>query len=48
MEKIRKNVIFSEEFNVKESQRYKVSVLINHEQDLEKMILRVVISPMNV
>ena len=34
--KLKSKVIQSEEFNVKESRRYNVSVLIN--QDLEKMI----------
>ena len=28
----------SEEFNMKESRRYNVSVSINHHQDLEKML----------
>ena len=28
----------SEEFNMKESRRYNVSVLMNHLQDLEKML----------
>ena len=32
--KILKNVIQSEEFNTKESRRYNVLVLINHNQDL--------------
>ena len=30
-------VIQSEEYNVKESRRYNISVSINHHQDLEKM-----------
>ena len=49
MEKNWKNkVIQSEEFNVKESWRYNVSVLINLHWDLEKMISSVVKSPMYV
>ena len=41
MEKILKNkVIQSEEFTMKESRRYNVSVTINHPQDLEKMLWR--------
>ena len=49
MEKKMKNkVIQSEEFNVKESRHYNVSVLINHLQNLEKMISSVVRSPMGV
>ena len=39
--KIEKKAIQSEEFNVKESRRYNVSVLMNHHQDLEKMILSI-------
>ena len=37
-EKMKNKVIQREEFNVKESQRYNVSVLLNHHQDLEIMI----------
>ena len=45
--KIWKNkVIQSEEFNIKESQCYNVSVSINHHEDLEKMLWSVIRSPM--
>ena len=37
-EKFKNKVIQSEEFNIKESRRYNVSVSINHHQDLEKML----------
>ena len=40
--------IQSEEFNVKESPHYNILVLINHHQDLKKMVSSVVRSPMNV
>ena len=38
----------SEEFNLKESRRYNVSVLIDHNQDLEKILSSVVRSTINV
>ena len=38
-EKLKNKVIQSEEFNVKGSQHYNVLVLINHYQDLKKIIL---------
>ena len=41
-------VIPSKEFNVKESQRYKVLVLINRHQDLEMIISSIIRSPMEV
>ena len=41
-------VIQSEEFNVKENRCYNVLVLINHHQDLEKMLTSVVWSSVNV
>ena len=41
-------LIQSEEFIVKESQRYNLSVLINHHQDLEKMTSSVVRSMMDI
>ena len=41
-------VIQSEEFNVKESRRYNMSILINHYQDLEKMLSSVVSLQKNV
>ena len=41
-EKLKNKVIKSEEFNVKERQHYNISVLLNHHQDLEKMILSVI------
>ena len=47
-EKLENKVTESEQFNMKESRRYNVSVLINHHQDLENMTLSVVISTMNV
>ena len=40
-------LIQCEEFNMKESQ-YNVSVLINHHQGLEKVLLSVVRSPADV
>ena len=43
--KLKTKVIPSEEFNMKESRRYHVSVLINHHLDLEKMLSRVVWYP---
>ena len=46
--KIEKKLIQSEEFNMKESQRYNVSVLKNHYQDLGKMLSNVVRSPIDV
>ena len=36
-EKLKNKLIQSEEFDMKESWRYNVSVLIDHHQDLEKM-----------
>ena len=38
-EKLKNKVIQREEFNVKESQHYNISVLRNHHQDLERMII---------
>ena len=38
----------SEEFNMKESQRYNVSVLMNHHQDFEKMLSSVVRSSIDL
>ena len=35
-EKLRNIAFQSETFNMKESQRYNISILINHHQDLEK------------
>ena len=46
--KLQNKVIQSEEFNMKKSRRYNVSVLINNQQDLEKMLSSVVRSPMDV
>ena len=46
--KLKNQVIQSGEFNMKESQCYNVSVLINHHQDLEKMLSSVIRSPMDV
>ena len=43
--KIEKNVIQSEDFNMKEIRRYKVLVLIYYHQDSEKMLSRVSRSP---
>ena len=43
-----KNLIQREEFNMKESRPYNVSVLINHHQDLEKILSSVVRSTMDV
>ena len=45
MEKNWKTVIQSEEFNMKESWCYNISGLINHHQDLERMLSSVVRSP---
>ena len=47
-EKMKNKVIQTEEFDMKENQRYNVSVLINHHQNLEKMLSNVIISPMDV
>ena len=47
-EKLKNKVIQSEEFNMEESRRYNVSVLINHHHDLKKMLSSVVGSPMDV
>ena len=44
-EKLKNKVIQSEEFNMKESRRYNVSVLTNHHQDLEKMLSSVIKHP---
>ena len=48
MKKNWRKVIQSKEFNIKESGRYNVSVLINHHQDFEKMLSIVVRSLMDV
>ena len=48
VEKLEKQVSQKEEFNLKESWRSNVSVLINHHQDLEKMLSHVVRSSVNV
>ena len=45
--RLKNKVIQREEFNVKESQCYNVSVLMNHHQDLERMISSDVRSPMD-
>ena len=37
--KLKNEVIEREEFNIKESQCYNISVLMNHHQDIEGMIL---------
>ena len=46
--KIENKIIEREEFNVKENQRYNVSVLINHHQDLDRMISSDVRSPIDL
>ena len=46
-EKLENKVIQREEINVKESQCYNVSVLMNHHQDLESMISRDIRSTMD-
>ena len=46
-ERLKNKVIQREESYVKESQRYKVSVLMNHHQDLERIISSDVKSPMD-
>ena len=48
LEKNLKNVIQSEEFNMKESRCYNVSVSINYNQDLKKMLSIVVRLPIDV
>ena len=40
---MKNKVIQSKQFNVKESWHYNVSILMNHHQDLEKMLSSVVI-----
>ena len=44
---LKSKLIQSEEFNMKESQCYNISVSINHHQDLEKMLWSIVRSPMD-
>ena len=46
-EKLKNKIIQREEFNVKENQRNIVSVLMNHHQNLEKLISSDVGSPMD-
>ena len=45
---MKNKVIQREKFNMKQSRHYHVSILMNHHQDLEKMLLSVVRSPMDV
>ena len=45
---MKNELIQSEEFNMKESRRYNVSILKSHYQDLEKMLLSFVRSPLDV
>ena len=45
---MKNNVIQSEESNMKENRRYNVSVLINHHQDLEKILSNIIRSSMDV
>ena len=47
-EKLKNKVIQSEGFNLKQTRRYTVSVLINHHPDLKKMILHVIGSTIDV
>ena len=45
--KIENKLIHRKEFNIKQSQCYNVSVLMDHHQDLERMISSDVRSPMD-
>ena len=45
---MKNEVIQSEEFNMKKSRRCNISILINHHQDLEKMLTSVIRSSMEV
>ena len=47
-EKLKIKVIRSEEFNMKKTRRYNILVFVNFHQDLEKMLLSVFRSPMDV
>ena len=47
-EELKNKVIQREEFNMKKSRRYNVSVLINHHRDLEKMLSSIFRSPIDI